>query len=140
MQSHPVYQQAKNKSLFDVETRSMHQLASTSLKELLTSLQSGFQSTPKKNFLGGFFGIKTVPNSLCETGFTFSGGDSQRLFFFRGVGGAGCCFFSPLWVKEEEAGREGGREGALCMTIPTSVRRFVLCHIGGCLCGGALSW
>lgn len=106
MQSHPVYQQAKNKSLFDVETRSMHQLASTSLKELLTSPQSGFQSTLKNNFFRGLFWHKT------KFRFTFSGGDSQQLFFFRGVGGAGC-FISPLWVKEEEEeedGRTGGRE------------------------------
>ncbi|CAB1414508.1 unnamed protein product [Pleuronectes platessa] len=46
--------------------------------------------------------------------------------------------------EEEEAWKEGGkegeREGTLCMTIPTSVCRFVLCHIRACLCGRALSW
>lgn len=49
-------------------------------------------------------------------------------------------FYFSFLLCECRRRRRRRREGTFCMTIPTSVCRFVLCHIGGCLCGRALSW
>ena len=66
------------------------------------------------------------------------GGSRGRLFSLLSLGeegGGGGGGGGGGKMEEEEGGR-----ATLCMTIPTSVCRFVLCHIRGCLCGRALSW
>lgn len=130
----------------------MHQNISTNYHLCSFLKTSGFTSVSlhattglqrrdqRVGLIAGRHGRFQVP-AAATLGQRLWGSDAVALFFFFFFRGKEEQVFS---VREEGGGgggwRRRRREGTFCMTIPTSVCRFVLCHIGGCLCGRALSW